>query len=373
MNNMQYLDNDTVHQLLINLTKDEAISFRNTIEQTLAEFSTGGERQYQPNPSAVTRPNGSRALFRPFTSNQCFGAKLVVTPPPRPDGKKDSLHGILILTDGLGNPTGVIGAEEVTGYRTSMNAMVPFSWRKNVDNIVIFGGGMQALWHTRLILTLRGSEVKSITFVNPSKDRVDALIATVSKENEARWKSNCSFHFIHTSAPDFHQQVETRLSDIDCVFCTTPSKTPLFPASYLTKRESSSRQPFISAVGSWQSDMIELDPALLHHAIAVDGGYNPVTGEAQGVVLVDDRDYALLDSGEVVQSKCTAEQMVELGQIIALRSAKLQSVHPKQVEQTNRFISEGFVVYKSVGVSLTDLTAANAILALREKKNDHHL
>lgn len=119
--------------------------------------------------------------------------------------------------------------------------------------------------------------------------------------------------------------------------------------------------------------MIELDPALLHHAIPADGGYNPVIGEPKGVVLVDDRDYALLNSGEVVQSKLTSQDMVELGQIIALRSGKLQSLHNKQVEQTNRFISEGFIVYKSIGVSLTDLTAGNAVLALRQKKKDHHL
>jgi ornithine cyclodeaminase/alanine dehydrogenase-like protein (mu-crystallin family) len=51
---------------------------------------------------------------------------------------------------------------------------------ETVENIVIFGGGMEALWHARLILTLRGFEVKTITFVNPSKERVDKLIETVS-------------------------------------------------------------------------------------------------------------------------------------------------------------------------------------------------
>lgn len=251
--------------------------------------------------------------------------------------------------------------------------MIPFSWRKNFDRIVIFGGGMQALWHTRLILTLRGSEVKSITFANPSEERIDALIKTVCEENEARWKSNCSFHFIKTSAPDFQQQIETHLSDIDCVFCTTPSRKPLFPASYLTKRKDSNRLPFISAIGSWQPDMIELDPELLHHAIAADGGYSPLSGEAKGVVLVDDRDYALLNSGEVIQSRRTAQDMVELGQIIAIKSGKLRNLHHEQLEQTNRYISEGFIVYKSIGISLTDLTAANAVLALVQKKKDHHL
>lgn len=368
MNDIQFLDDEAVRHLLINLTKDEAMNFRNAIEQTLEDFSVAGERQYQPDPSSVTRPNGQRSLFRPFTSDSRVGAKLVVESAPGPDGKKAPLHGVLILLDGQGNPTGVLSAEEVTGYRTSMNVMVPFCWRKYVDNIVIFGGGMQALWHTRLILTLRGTEVKSITFVNPSKEQVDNLIERVSQENEARWKSECSFHFIDTTASDYQEQVKNRLSDADCVFCTTPSRKPLFPASYLTERSSSSRQPFISAIGSWQSDMIELDPGLLHHAVTAENRYNPSIGEAKGVVLVDDQQYALGNSGEIVLSKLTSRDLVELGQIIALRNGKIKPLHGRQVQQTTRFISQGFVVYKSIGVSLTDLTAGNAVLALSQKK-----
>ncbi|KAL4813020.1 hypothetical protein BDW67DRAFT_193139 [Aspergillus spinulosporus] len=368
---MQYLGNDAVYQLLINLTKDQAIEFRKIIEKTFEDFSTSGERRCQPNPSAITRPNGQRTLFRPFTSDSSVGAKLIVEPPPRPDGKKDPLHGILILMNGQGYPTGILDAEEVTGYRTSMNAMVPFSWRTNVENIVVFGGGMQALWHTRLILTLRGSEVKSITFVNHSQDRVEALIRTVSKENETRWKSDCSFQYINTSALDSQEQIKTRLSSADCVFCTTPSRKPLFPASYLTGWRSTGRLPFISAVGSWQSDMIELDPELLHHSIAAEGGYNPTSGEDIGVVLVDDRDYALENSGEVVQSKIKAKDMVELGQILALMNQKIGIVNCQQIKQTQRFISQGFVVYKSIGVSLTDLTISNAILALARNQQHH--
>ncbi|KAL4892369.1 hypothetical protein BDV59DRAFT_202870 [Aspergillus ambiguus] len=368
---MRYLSNDTVHQLLINLRKDEIINFRNIIEQTLADFSTGRERHYQPDPSAVTRPNGQRTLFRPFTSDLSVGAKLVVEPPQKPDGKKDPLHGILILMDGQGNPAGVLAAEEVTGYRTSMNVMIPFSWRKHVENIVIFGGGMQALWHTRLILGLRGSEVKIITFVNPFKDQVDTLIETISKENEARWKSDCSFRFICTSVSDFHEQIGACLSNVDCVFCTTPSRKPLFPAKYLTKRGSSDRQPLVSAIGSWQSDMIELDPPLLHHAISNHTGYNPLTFQDKGVVLVDDRDYALENSGEVVQSQVATQDMVELGEILALKDGKIEPVGNEQIWRTNRFISEGFVVYKSIGVSLTDLAAGNAVLSLDQRKQSH--
>jgi ornithine cyclodeaminase/alanine dehydrogenase-like protein (mu-crystallin family) len=145
MDNMQFLSNETVHRLLINLIRDEAITFRDAIEQTFEDFSVTGERQYQPDPTSTIRHNGQRTLFRPFTSDSRVGAKLVIEFPPRPDGKKEPLHGILILMDGQGHPTGVLSAEEVTGYRTSMNVIVPFSWRRHIDNIVIFGGGMQVL------------------------------------------------------------------------------------------------------------------------------------------------------------------------------------------------------------------------------------
>lgn len=113
--------------------------------------------------------------------------------------------------------------------------MVPFSWRKFVDHIVVFGTGVQALWHTRLILALRGEEVRSITYVSPPKERVDGLMATVSKENSARWRSGCSFHYINSTVLDAQREIENFLGNAECIFCTTPSKKPLFPASYLMK------------------------------------------------------------------------------------------------------------------------------------------
>jgi ornithine cyclodeaminase/alanine dehydrogenase-like protein (mu-crystallin family) len=296
---MDYLDNDAVYNLLINLTKDETLKFLHITEKTLEDFSVNGERAYQPPPTSASRPNGQRTLFRPFTSDSAVGAKIIVTPSPKPDGTKDPLHGLIILLDGNGISTGLMAAEEITGYRTSMNAMVPFFWRKHVENIVIFGGGMQALWHTGLILALRGNEVRRITFVNSSRERVDTLIETVSGENAACWKSDCEFEFISSKDADAKQRVKSFLAEAACIFCTTPSRSPLFPASYLTERSGAhaERQPFIAAVGSWQSDMIELRPALLHHAIIAQSGFNPLTGEATGVVLVDDRDYAFENAG----------------------------------------------------------------------------
>ncbi|PYI10987.1 shikimate/quinate 5-dehydrogenase [Aspergillus sclerotiicarbonarius CBS 121057] len=337
---MHYLNNTTIHDLLLNLTGTEALNFLHIIETTLCDFSTGNERHHQASPSTTTRPTGQRTLFRPFTSDSSVGCKIIVESPPTQYGKKEPLHGIIVILDAHGHPTGLLAAEEVTGFRTSMNAMVPFCWRKHVESIVIFGAGVQALWHTRLILMLRGDEVKRITFVNGCQERVKGLIETVRRENEVRWRSACVFGFIISSAEDAREQIKDCLAKVDCVFCTTPSRTPLFPADYLTEREES-WQPFVSAVGSWQADMIELDPGLLRYAVGVQGGYNPVTGEDRGVVLVDDRDYALENAGEVVQSGLGAEEMVELGKVISLKGGTVPAVSDRQVEKTDRFISEG--------------------------------
>lgn len=378
MENIQILDNSTVHRLLINLSKEQAIGFRDIVEQTFENFSVGNERQYQPMPSGVQRENGQNALFRPFTSDESVGTKITVDPVPLPDGTRRPLHGVIVLCDGTGNPTGILGGEEVTGYRTSMNAMVPFSWRKTVEKIVVFGTGMQALWHTRLILTLRGAEVKSITYVNPGrKDDVDSIIAKVSSENSTLWKSSCVFDGIHDAltTSTYQQKIAALLSKADCIFCTTPSKTPLFAEKHLTQGRQQGRKPFVCAIGSWQAEMIEVDPSVLHGAIAASDGYNPMTGEPRGAVLVDDREFGLRNCGELVKSQIPAGDIVEIGEIIALRNGKakpeLLNTENSRKAKANEFISEGFVVYKSVGVSLTDLTVSNAILALSRRQ--HHL
>lgn len=365
MTNIQVLDNPTIHNLLINLSKEESLTFREIIERTLESFSVNGERQFQPPPSIVNRPSGQNTLFRPFTSDTCIGTKITVEPGPDGQGRKDPLHGLIVLTDGKGNPTGLLRSDEVTGYRTSMSAMVPFSWRKNVDHIVVFGTGVQALWHTRLILTFRGEEVKSITYIGRSNEQVDGLVATISSENRDRWRSGCSFQYINFTALDAQREIENCLRSADCLFCTTPSKEPLFPARYLT-RTKGGRQPFVSAIGSWQPDMIELDPSLLHGTITASDGCNPLTeGGNRDMILVDDRDFGLENCGELVQSGIAANDVVELGEIISLKKGVGLT---KEHEKVDWFVSEGFVVYKSVGVSLTDLTVGIAILDLYKKQ-----
>lgn len=56
MSDVRVLDNSTLRDLLLNQSKEETIGFRNIAEKTFEDFSTSGERQYQPGPSVI-RPS----------------------------------------------------------------------------------------------------------------------------------------------------------------------------------------------------------------------------------------------------------------------------------------------------------------------------
>lgn len=360
-----------IHGLLIGLSKDEVLEFKQALEKVLIDFAVGSEGEYQPTPDFVNRPNGQKTLFRAFTSSEGVGTKIVVTPAPLKDadGKPINrpLGGLISLCDADGIPIGILNAAEPTGYRTTMAALIPWTWRRNTENIVVFGAGKQGLWHTRLAVALRGSEIKKITIVNRSVGRAKDLVKQVTEENQKYWKSSAALDVLDPAQSDYDQTLESLLFSADAVFCTVGSTSPLFPLKKILGDGTRSRLPFISAVGSWQPDMIELDPEILRHAAERNDSYSPI-GE-KGSVLVDDLEEALVKSGEVIQSGLKAERLVQVGEILDWLDEKSERKPEGGIENLKTWISEGFVVFKNIGISVTDLAAGHAILELARKRN----
>ncbi|KAI3553745.1 hypothetical protein CABS01_03935 [Colletotrichum abscissum] len=358
MGNFRVLSDAAVLDILLNLPRSGILQLRDRLVGALIELSEGAERDYQPDASIVNRPEGMKCLFRPFSSAGAFGTKIVVTPAPSSPAA-NSLHGIISICDQDGLPLGVINAEEVTGYRTALSAIVPYLWRSHTDNIVVFGAGKQALWHLRFALSLRGDEIKTITVANRSAERAQQLISRLKEENQGRWKSTADFEYLSSSSSEYDAQLQYRLAAADAIFCTVGTKSPVFPAHYVTNGRKE-RNPYISAVGSWQADMLEVDPELLVQATNAAGGKLREQG-SKLAVLVDDRESALKHSGEIVQSKLAAEYIVEIGEIeiSRKRGEKLESLST---------LEDGLIIYKSIGVSTTDLAIGTAILDIAEKK-----
>ncbi|KAI2634020.1 hypothetical protein GGS21DRAFT_124361 [Xylaria nigripes] len=351
MGNLLVLSDANVHEILINLSSAEIHTFKDALSQCLNDFSVSAERKYQPQPAVINRPEGQKCLFRPFISASAVGTKIIVQPPATSKAA-GALHGMIAICDADGSPSGILNAEEVTGYRTALSALIPYTWRRHSAKILIFGAGKQALWHLRLALALRGDEIKSIIIVNRTAARAEMLIAKLKGENQLRWKSAAAMHHIDQSRPDYQECLRSHLSDADAIFCTSGATEPLFPASYVTANRE--RQPYISAVGSWQPDMIELDPELIKQAVK-----HVSPGSKAGSLLVDDREGVLHHSGEAARSEIKPNLLTEIGEIISLTDGE---------EFLQHWMRDGLLLYKSVGVGMMDLAASNAILAIARER-----
>ncbi|USW57193.1 Putative ornithine cyclodeaminase/mu-crystallin, NAD(P)-binding domain superfamily [Septoria linicola] len=358
------LGDAAVHKLLINLTKPDILTFQRKLQESLKGYSAA-EREYQPDSGVSVRRNGQKTLFRPFTSPSSVGCKIIVDPAPEAGtGKKSPLHGVLVVCDNNGIPSGILNAEEITAFRTSLSALIPWTWRRHTEKVLVFGAGKQALWHIRLALALRGDEIKSVTFVNRTKERAQTLVDQLRKDNDSRWHSKAELDCIATS--DGSDEVKKHLSEADAIFCTVPSQEALFQA-WDVQRSAEQRKPYISAIGSWQPNMIELDPGLLTRVVSEEGAYNPLSKDSGGAILVDDRKSVSEHTGEILQSKLPAEQLIELGQILEIQDSAKGT---EETAKLNAWLQDSFIVYKSVGVSLTDLASGEAILELAKKQEN---
>lgn len=362
------LGDSVVSELLISLKKDEILAFQQDLCDSLRSISVGDEGQYQPPPGIINRPSGQKVLFRPFTSPNSVGTKIIVDPAPKKDPneeepKRDGLHGVLVVCDDSGFPKGLVNAEAMTGFRTSLCALIPYVWRKHTDSIVVFGAGKQALWHIRLALALRGAEIKSITVVNRSVEKAQAMIKRLEKENEKYWNSAADIMALPASA-----SLETVLSTADVVFCTVPTTSILFPMEAVLGKGGREKKPLITAIGSWQPNMIEVDPKLVQHVART----GPSDGSPYGAVLVDDLEEGMKSSAELIQSDLKPEEMLEIGKVVDWRHGSTSSPPNFGREHLDTVLSEGFVVYKSIGVSVTDLVTGSLILQLAGEKGLGH-
>lgn len=257
-----------------------------------------------------------------------------------------TLHGILVVCDVHGIPKGLVNAEEPTAYRTAMNTMIPFCWRKHVRRVVVFGAGKVGLWSVRLMLALRGEEVESVVVVNRTIGRAEETVGRVKRENEERWKSEASFEAVASGKEGSVARLRTLVEEADVVLCTTPSSVKVLEAEWVVGGGGRKVSKLITGIGSWQHQMVEIDPELYKAAAAAENG----------AVMADNVESAMRESGEVIQSGLREDQIYELGKVLGTKDDSMKDVKQKLVD--------GFVVYKSIGVSVTDLASANTVLEL---------
>ncbi|PHH90396.1 hypothetical protein CDD83_3810 [Cordyceps sp. RAO-2017] len=450
------LSDEQVRTVLEGLSLDELDEFRHVLASALHEFSTNVEADdqgfYQQPPRLTTLHPDSRAttLYMPSCGPEGMGCKVVsLTSPDAADDaavRPISPTGVVNLLAPDGRPLGLVHAGTLTAFRTALGSACLLARRNQVKSITVFGSGLQAYWHIRLALMMRGSTVKRVNIINRRfSDSATAILKKFTvipqdvKDREG-W-SQTKFGILTSTFHEYGRLLKEQLRGADVIYCCTPSRHDLFDASILTSHEGRKKGRLIVAVGSYAPDMRELPEGLLVQATKYhDKSHRHFHKHAEeaGVIVVDTLEGVLKEAGEVIAAKIKPNQLVELGEIVMLHrlaveesetdttgsqtppstepelldpgdrtpsvsggagdsprrpsspsnssssgharkssfqlpfrknsSSSLESEKKKE-DSLARWLRDGTVVYKSVGLGLMDLVVGMHLVKLANKKN----
>ncbi|KAL8803193.1 MAG: hypothetical protein Q9200_006317, partial [Gallowayella weberi] len=417
------LSDSDIHSLLYSLNRDDVLGLQNNLAEALHEYSTGTQettgccQSNQPQRIAIPATDNQTTLFMPASTSTSRGIKIatLATAPASP--RNDSLPSIvstksntsttsslsnnphtpatptsqlsslslgpsagsstksapstqsttspigsLTLLTSSGTPYAFLSASTLTAFRTALAATMIFTRRTSVHTLCIFGAGLQALWHIRLALLLRGPEIHHIHIINRTFERARKLMETIytSPEWEKLRNSNSKLDFsiVSNDYGEYNRLVKEHVRKSDAIFCCTCSSVPLFPAEYLTSTEGRKKGRYVSAIGSFRHDMIELHPDILRQAVAPEHkNHHHKHADKGGVVVVDSLEACLKEAGEVKRAGLSPEQLVEIGELLMVKKASMQEIAQGGEGEVGlkRWLQAGNVVYKSVGLGLMDI------------------
>lgn len=429
------LTDNNVREILHDLNKEDVEAIALALAEALHSYSTGDTNSpccsnYQPERTVVTK-NGVTSLFMPATTGTSVGMKIVsmeAAPPPssaasiistkssissatsgveslqltpasrqsttssdapsitgsdfRPppsiaSQKSPTARGSVTLLDSNGYPQGIVNAEELTAFRTSLGAIFMLTKRSSVHTITVFGAGKLAYWHIRLALTLRAEDIHHVNIINRSFDRAVRLMKRfqVGHGGREEWK-HVKFSVVSPEFGEYGRLLKEEIRKADVIFCTTPSLEPLFPHEFLTSHEGRRKGRYISAVGSFAPHMIELHPEIIKQAVKHDhstGHHRHFHKHArsEGVIVVDTLDGCLKEAGEIIQAGVKPDQLVEVGELIMVKRAAHKEVEMGGEGEKGlwEWLQKGNVIYKSVGLGLMDLVAAGELVRIARERD----
>lgn len=308
-----------------------------------------------------------------------------------PKKPESTIRGSLTLLDNLGRTTGLINAEEVTAFRTALASTMLLKKRQSVHDMTVFGAGKQAYWHIRLALLLRGDEIHHLNIVTRNFDTARNCIMRLynplpndpSYVNPLGEKYNARTQksILTPAHTEYQRLLKQYVRASNVIFCTTPSLTPLFPASYLIKPEGRKKGRYIACIGSYKPHMVELDPEVLRYAVAPHHEHRHVHKRQKegGAVIVDTVSGCLSEAGEVIQAKLSPDQIVELGELLMLKreaERQMSGKGEKAEEGCNlqddkglkEWLTRGNVIFKCVGIGLMDVVVGSELVRLARER-----
>jgi ornithine cyclodeaminase/alanine dehydrogenase-like protein (mu-crystallin family) len=217
-----------------------------------------------------------------------------------------------------GTPVGFLHAKTLTAFRTALASSCLLTKRATVRTLTVFGSGLQAYWHIRLALSLRGHTIRTINIINRRFSdnarfilkKFYAVPADIKKREG--WE-HAQFSILTPGYGEFNRLQRDHIRAADVIYCCTPSTEVLFDPTILTSHEGRRKGRLIVAVGSYTPEMRELPRELLEQATKLGAGHMHFHKHATegGVVVVDTLDGALKEAGEIIDAGLEPKQLVE--------------------------------------------------------------
>ena len=255
-------------------------------------------------------------------TDRALGMKLitVLATPPTPEQKIQATY--LVLDPATGEPVASMPAAYLTAVRTAAASAVATKYlaREDVRVLGIFGTGRQARSHLRVLRLVRNFERFLVSGVDhgQSVEFAEEMARELGAPVEAVYSRACASE-----------------SDVLCT-CTT-SKTPLFDGHLLRPGT------HVNCIGAFQPNTREVDSVTVLRSRVVVDTYEGAFAEAGDLLIplnegVITRNHILADLHEVVARKKTVRR------------------NPQEI-----------TLFKSVGVALEDLAAAEIVVAATKK------
>jgi ornithine cyclodeaminase/alanine dehydrogenase-like protein (mu-crystallin family) len=285
------------------------------VEQAYRDVAAG--RDASPPRSRVGLPNGD-LLLMPGLRRDGSGVsvKLVTVTPDNVARGLPTVQALVVWLDaGTGTPRALLDGAQLTAMRTGAGTGVATRLlaRPDATVLALIGAGAQAEWQGRAVLAVR--PIREVRIYARGHSR-DALAARLSGE--------C--HVVAVGSP------EEALHGADIICCATTSGEPVFEADWVRPGT------HVNAIGAFRPEMVELPP--------------PLFGRA-ALVAVDSRTAVLAEAGDLLAAIAAGE----------LLESDLVEVGGLADDYAVRREPEAITIFKSVGLAIQDMAAAELIVA----------
>ena len=224
---------------------------------------------------------------------------------------------IMLFSADTGKIIAIMDGSYITAIRTACASAMATKALANPQTPVlgILGAGVQARAHIQALSRVR--KIESIRLYSPSGTSAAAIKKDMAPQ------LNCVIEVAHNA--------ETVVRDADLLVTVTTAKEPILKSEWLKPGV------HINAVGSHRPDLREIDGATL----------------ARATIVVDSREAIMAECGDILlalKEKIIGENTIhaEIGEVLAKTKAARKN-------------TDEITLYKSVGIAIQDVAAANLV------------